>query len=99
MGNVKGGKKGGCGDMLGIATSNGSMVFAPNNIGGYNFESNANNFCYGLKKSYESSGGVGNKVVPLASSGTCGVLVCFVIARKNAVFSWQSMFFGLPRLT
>ena len=70
MGNVKGGKKGGCGDMLGIATSNGSMVFAPNNIGGSNFESNANNFCYGLKKSYESSGGVGNKVVPLASSGT-----------------------------
>ena len=70
VGNVKGGKKGGCGGMLGIAPASGMLVFAPNNIGGSNFESNANNFCYGLKKSYESSGGVGNKVVPLASSGT-----------------------------
>ena len=70
IGNVKGGKKGGCGAVLGISTATGILVFAPNNISGDNVESNANNFCYGLKKSYESSGGVGNKVVPLASSGT-----------------------------
>ncbi len=70
MGNVKGGKKGGCGGMLGIAPASGMLVFAPNNIDGENVESNASNFCYGLKKSYESSGGVGNKLIPLASSGT-----------------------------
>ena len=70
IGNVKGGKKGGCGAVLGIATTSGMLVFAPNNIGGSNVESNASNFCYGLKKSYESSGGVGNKLIPLASSGT-----------------------------
>ena len=70
IGNVKGGKKGGCGAVLGINTATGILVFAPNNISGDNVESNANNFCYGLKKSYESSGGVGNKLIPLASSGT-----------------------------
>ena len=70
MGNVKGGKKGGCGAVLGISVASGMLLFAPNNIGGENVESNASNFCYGLKKSYESSGGVGNKIIPLASSGT-----------------------------
>ena len=70
IGNVKGGKKGGCGAVLGISTATGILVFAPNNISGANVESNANNFCYGLRLSYQSSGGVGNKLIPLASSGT-----------------------------
>ena len=72
IGNVKGGQKGGCSAILGIASkAGGYMVFAPNNIGGDNIDTNnPNSFCAGLRKSYESSGGVGNKVVPLASSGT-----------------------------
>ena len=70
IGNVKGGKKGGCGGMLGINPDNAMLVFAPNNIGGDNFEEKSSNFCYGLKKSYESSGGPGNKLIPLGSSGT-----------------------------
>ena len=62
--------KGGCGAMLGIFT--GYMIFAPNNIG--QSDANATNtrgdFCHQLKQSYRSSGGPGNKIVPLASSGT-----------------------------
>ena len=65
--------KGGCGAVLGIAQ--GYMVFAPNNSGVDNggFGQNkfiANDFCSQLRISYQSSGGVGNKVIPLASSGT-----------------------------
>lgn len=65
--------KGGCGAVLGIM--DGYMVFAPNNSGvnnGGNRQNNfvANDFCSQLRKSYQSSGGVGNKIVPLASSGT-----------------------------
>ena len=71
IGNVKGGQKGGCSMVLGIATEGGYMVFAPNNIGGDNIDTNnPNSFCGVLRKSYESSGSVGNKVVPLASTGT-----------------------------
>lgn len=74
IGNVQttsGGKKGGCGMVLGINTSDGIMLFAPNNIGGENVKvKKATNFCWSLKKSYESSGGPGNKLIPLASAGT-----------------------------
>lgn len=63
-------KKGGCGMVLGIDTVNGVMIFAPNNIGGENVVSKAANFCYSLKLSYESSAGGGNKLIPLAASGT-----------------------------
>lgn len=65
-------EKGGCSMILGIAHSNttnnsyGDLVFAPNNIGG----SNSGDFCTQLKKSYESSGGPGNKVIPLSSTNT-----------------------------
>ena len=73
IGNIKSTQtavtKGGCGDMLGIQS--GYMVFAPNNINeGTHMSQDSSNFCYALRKSYESSGGPGNKVVPLASSGT-----------------------------
>ena len=77
VGNVrKNGKlsKGGCGAVLGIAQ--GYMVFAPNNSGVDNGGDNgqnqfvANGFCSQLRTSYQSSGGPGNKVIPLASSGT-----------------------------
>ncbi|MGX3010695.1 type II secretion system protein [Helicobacter sp. 23-1044] len=76
---IQGGKamKGGCGAILGIDTTDGIMVFAPNNSGQNNghitgVSANAanNDFCSLLRKSYESSGGVGNKLVPLASTGT-----------------------------
>ena len=62
--------KGGCGTVLGIG--GGYMVFAPNNAGTGSVASNStpNDFCQQLKKSYQSSGGYGNKVIPLASSGT-----------------------------
>lgn len=65
--------KGGCGAVLGIM--DGYMVFAPNNSGvnnGGTGQNNfvANDFCTQLRISYQSSGGVGNKIVPLASSGT-----------------------------
>ena len=62
--------KGGCGTVLGIGQ--GYMVFAPNNAGTGSVASNStpNDFCQQLKKSYQSSGGPGNKVIPLASSGT-----------------------------
>ena len=67
-------KKGGCGTVLGIL--DGYMVFAPNNSGVKNsngqgqVDDRPNDFCSQLRKSYRSSGGVGNKIVPLASSGT-----------------------------
>lgn len=67
-------KKGGCGAVLGIL--DGYMVFAPNNSGVKNsngtgqVDDRPNDFCSQLRKSYRSSGGVGNKIVPLASSGT-----------------------------
>ena len=74
VGNTKGtgGKvgKGGCSAILGIGE--GYLVFAPNRSGQGSVGSNstANDFCQQLKKSYQSSGGYGNKVIPLASSGT-----------------------------
>ena len=74
IGNVQtssGGKRGGCGMVLGINVSDGVMLFAPNNIGGENVKvEKATNFCWSLKKSYESSGGPGNRLIPLASAGT-----------------------------
>ena len=62
--------KGGCGAVLGIF--NGYMIFAPNNIGQTdpNASKTRGDFCDQLKNSYASSGGPGNKIVPLASSGT-----------------------------
>ena len=73
LGNVKdtsGGntvvKKGGCGMVLGIDTTGGNLVFAPNNIGG----SNDGTFCTQLRLSYQNSQGPGNRVIPLASTGT-----------------------------
>ena len=62
--------KGGCSAILGIGQ--GYLVFAPNRSGQGSVGSNstANDFCQQLKKSYQSSGGYGNKVIPLASSGT-----------------------------
>ena len=69
-----GGKgKGGCGGVLGIAAAAGGyMVFAPNNsgTGTAGSGSTGNDFCAQLRESYKSSGGPGNKVIPLASSGT-----------------------------
>ena len=64
--------KGGCGNVLGIAAADGGyLVFAPNNIGGtIASKASKNDFCLQLRSSYESSGGPGNKVIPLASSGT-----------------------------
>ena len=62
--NDKAGRKN-CGAMLGV--QNGFMVFTPNGLKGGDSKTD---FCNGLKTSYESSGGLGNKVVPLASSGT-----------------------------
>ncbi|MGX2982591.1 type II secretion system protein [Helicobacter sp. 23-1045] len=74
VGNVQttdGGKKGGCGMVLGINIVEGMLVFSPNNIGGSNVAvSKATNFCYALKVSFASSGGPGNKIIPLASTGT-----------------------------
>lgn len=62
--------KSGCGDMLGIH-QDGYMVFAPNNLKGSNLAGNpVANFCYALKKSYASSGDEGNRIMPLAASGT-----------------------------
>lgn len=75
IGNIQttsGGGKGGCGAVLGIAyQSDGLMVFAPNGIGGDNVKvTKATNFCWALRQSYANSQGHGNKIVPLASSGT-----------------------------
>ena len=74
VGNVQtkdGGKKGDCGMVLGINTAEGMLVFAPNNIGGdHVYVSKATNFCWSLKQSFASSGGPGNKLIPLASTGT-----------------------------
>ena len=76
VGNVKeaGGaaaRKAGCGAMLGVF--GGYMIFAPNNLGqsqtGATTQSRGD-FCDLLKTSYQSSGGWGNRIVPLASSGT-----------------------------
>ena len=84
LGTGKSGK-GMCAAVLGIATgangkcgSGGFMIFNPSNAampflnsataglqGGGN-----NDFCFSYSKSYASSGGMGNKVVPLASTGT-----------------------------
>ncbi len=73
VGNIKSANtattRGGCGDVLGIQS--GFMVFAPNNLNtGIHASTDPSHFCYALRKSYESSGGPGNKVVPLASTGT-----------------------------
>ena len=67
--------KGGCGSVLGIAaTAGGYMVFAPNNAGSDNGTGSNKfkdgDFCRQLANSYKSSGGPGNKIIPLASSGT-----------------------------
>ena len=74
VGNISAGGQGGattagrgnCGAMLGVV--GGYMVFTPNNLQGGG--STNGDFCNSLKSSYESSGGPGNKIVPLASSGT-----------------------------
>ena len=70
-------QKGGCGAVLGIETASGMMVFAPNNLGQNNGHATGvspnqanNDFCTLLRVSYQSSGGVGNKLIPLASTGT-----------------------------
>lgn len=80
--NVNGGTagRGFCGPVLGISVSTGTMVFNPGNaampyinsaaVGAYSSNAGGNNFCIGFSKSYESSTGIGNKVVPLASTGT-----------------------------
>ena len=82
VGNTKDGTgksiRGGCGAVLGIAYgAGGVMVFSPNNIltanaGGAGGSVNVSNadFCVQLANSYRSSGGPGNKIIPLASSGT-----------------------------
>ena len=77
IGNVSGANKsgrGGCGMLLGIDAGGGSgaMVFDPSkmsndSVGGSERDSS---FCQVFKKSYNSSAGVGNKIVPLATSGT-----------------------------
>ena len=54
------------------------MIFNPSNAAMPYLNSSAagvagggsNNFCIGYSQSYQSSGGMGNKVIPLASSGT-----------------------------
>ena len=71
LGNIKDSttgvvKKGGCGGVLGIDTTGGNLVFAPNNIGG----AHGGTFCDQLKLSYQNSQGPGNRVIPLASTGT-----------------------------
>ena len=70
----KGVGKGGCSTILGITTgtnNGGYMVFAPNNSGKGSVSAGAkNDFCKQLADSYKSSGGPGNKIIPLASSGT-----------------------------
>ena len=70
-------QKGGCGAVLGIETDSGIMVFAPNNLGQNNGHSTGvspnqakNDFCTLLSISYKNSAGVGNKLIPLASTGT-----------------------------
>ena len=79
MGNTRGSdgkaKKDGCGSVLGV--QDGYMIFAPNNSAAKDASSStghntfvAGDFCTQLRVSYESSGGPGNKVVPLASTGT-----------------------------
>ena len=78
--NVNGGTagRGFCGPVLGISVSTGTMVFNPGNAAMpylnsgplYKSGAGSNNFCFGLSQSYESSNGSGNKVVPLASTGT-----------------------------
>lgn len=77
--------KGMCGPVLGIATgaggkcgNGGYMIFNPSNaMMPYKnsadvglMSGGGNDFCYSLAKSYQSSNGGGNKVVPLASTGT-----------------------------
>lgn len=79
--NVNGGKsaRGFCGPVLGISVATGTMVFNPGNAAmpfvnsfssGMYKNGLSNDFCVGLSKSYESSAGSGNKVIPLASTGT-----------------------------
>ncbi len=68
VGGVATAGRGGCGAMLGIF--NGFMIFAPNNLGNATGTIKRGDFCESLMKSYESSGGPGNKIVPLASTGT-----------------------------
>ena len=78
-------KKGFCGPVLGIATgaggkcgSGGFMIFNPSNAGQPFINSTntgvggdgGNTFCIGYSKSYQNSLGMGNKVVPLSTSGT-----------------------------
>ena len=65
IGNVQnstGAQTGGCGAIIGINTTNGNLVFDPNNIGG----SNGGTFCESLKNSYPSGS---NRVIPLATTG------------------------------
>lgn len=52
--------------LLWIDTNNGNMVFNPNKLS----DSYNDGFCENLRDSYKSSGGPGNKIIPLASTGT-----------------------------
>ena len=66
-------KKGGCGMILGIDTGNGNLVFAPNNAtaaANATSGSYSGTFCDQLGLSYQNSQGPGNRVIPLASTGT-----------------------------
>lgn len=84
LGSGRGGR-GMCGPVLGIATAAGGacggggfMIFNPSNAAmPYKNSITAgvagagrNNFCIGYSESYQSSSGMGNKVIPLASTGT-----------------------------
>lgn len=57
--------KGGCGGVLGISTTKGEMVFAPNSL-----NTGRGAFCKGLADSYKNSLGAGNRVIPLGASET-----------------------------
>ena len=55
--------------VLWIDTNNGNMVFNPNKLSDSYDDSYDGDFCKILRLSYQSSGGPGNKIVPLASTG------------------------------
>ena len=86
LGNVSGttrSGRGSCGLVLAIDSRNvgngtGAMLFDPSKLkgklnvsGGSDLGTEkSSSFCQALKKSYESSAGPGNKIIPLAATGT-----------------------------
>ena len=74
--------KGGCGGILAVVTTavtsnnvsipKGSLAFDPSNINKSNAGNGDNNsdFCNQLSNSYKNSSGNGNRIIPLASTGT-----------------------------